>query len=62
MVFVVVNEAVITLTFTWYSKKDCNLLQVFENYVKDATAKLSQKVEDLDDVRFVMAMLKEVSH
>lgn len=39
----------------------CNL-QVFENYVKDATAKLSRKVEDLEDVRFVMAMLKEVSH
>ncbi len=36
-------------------------MQVFENYVKDATAKLSRKVEDLEDVRFVMAMLKEVS-
>ena len=37
-------------------------MQVFENYVKDATAKLSRKVEDLEDVRFVMAMLKEVRY
>jgi hypothetical protein len=35
-------------------------LQVFESYVKDTTSKLSRKVEDLEDVRFVMSVLKEV--
>lgn len=40
---------------------DLDVLQVFENYVKEATARLSRKVEDLEDVRFVMAMLIEVS-
>ena len=37
------------------------MIQVFENYVKEATARLNRKVEDLEDVRFVMAMLIEVS-
>jgi len=35
-------------------------VQVFESYVKDTTSKLSRKVEDLEDVRFVMSVLKEV--
>ena len=36
------------------------LLQAFEDYLKDASTKLGRKVEDLEDVRFVMSMLKEV--
>ena len=35
-------------------------VQTFEAYVKETTAKLSRKVEDLEDVRFVMSVLKEV--
>lgn len=35
--------------------------QAFEGYVKDMSTKLSRRVEDLEDVRFVMSILKEVS-
>lgn len=35
-------------------------MQVFDSYVKDMTNKLNRKVEDLEDVRFVMSVLKEV--
>ena len=35
-------------------------MQKFEGYVKETNAKLSRKVEDLEDVRFVMSVLKEV--
>ena len=37
-------------------------VQVFESYVNDTTSKLSRKVEDLEDVRFVMSVLKEVDN
>ena len=35
-------------------------LKVFETYVKDTKQKLARQVEDLEDVRYVMAVLKEV--
>lgn len=35
-------------------------LQAFDQYLRDVTAKLSRKVEDLDDVRCVMGVLREV--
>ena len=35
-------------------------LQAFEAYVKETMSKLGRKVEDLEDVRFVMSVLKEV--
>lgn len=35
-------------------------LQAFETYVKDTTAKLSRKISDLEDVHFIMPVLKEV--
>ncbi len=35
-------------------------LQAFETYVKDTKQKLARQVEDLEDVRYVMAVLKEV--
>ena len=34
--------------------------QAFDTYVRDTTAKLQRKVEDLEDVRNVMGILKEV--
>ena len=38
----------------------CILLQAFESYVKDTTAKLGRKISDLEDVHFIMPVLKEV--
>ena len=35
-------------------------VQVFETYGKDTTAKLSRKIADLEDVHFIMPVLKEV--
>ena len=35
-------------------------VQAFDGYVRDTTAKLQRKVEDLEDVRNVMGILKEV--
>ena len=35
-------------------------MQAFDGYVRDTTAKLTRKVEDLEDVRSVMGILKEV--
>ena len=35
-------------------------LQALQVYMKDAMASLNRKVADLDDVRLVMATLKEV--
>lgn len=35
-------------------------MQAFDGYVRDTTAKLQRKVEDLEDVRNVMGILKEV--
>ena len=36
-------------------------MQAFDTYIRDTTAKLNRKVEDLEDVRVLMAALKEVS-
>jgi hypothetical protein len=38
----------------------CAGSQTFDTYMRDTTLKLNRKVEDLEDVRFVMAVLKEV--
>eukprot|EP00884_Botryococcus_braunii_P007425 jgi/Botrbrau1/16684/Bobra.0317s0002.1 len=35
-------------------------LKAFDAYMRDTTLKLNRKIEDLEDVRFVMAVLKEV--
>jgi hypothetical protein len=35
-------------------------LQAFDQYLRDVTVKLNRKVEDLDDVRYVMGVLREV--
>lgn len=35
-------------------------MQAFDTYIRDTTVKLNRKVEDLEDVRVVMAALKEV--
>ena len=37
------------------------MLQAFDSYIRDTTVKLNRKVEDLEDVRVLMAALKEVS-
>ena len=34
--------------------------QAFDGYVRDTTAKLQRKVEDLEDVRNTMGILREV--
>lgn len=36
-------------------------LKGFDQYMRDTTLKLNRKVEDLEDVRFIMGVLKEVS-
>lgn len=36
------------------------LPQAFDAYMRDTTLKLNRKVEDLEDVRFIMNCLKEV--
>lgn len=36
-------------------------LKAFDQYMRDTTLKLNRKVEDLEDVRFIMGVLKEVS-
>ena len=35
-------------------------LKAFDQYMRDTTLKLNRKVEDLEDVRFLMGVLKEV--
>ena len=35
-------------------------LKGFDQYMRDTTLKLNRKVEDLEDVRFIMGVLKEV--
>ena len=35
-------------------------LKAFDQYMRDTTIKLNRKVEDLEDVRFLMGVLKEV--
>ena len=35
-------------------------LKAFDQYMRDTTLKLNRKVEDLEDVRFIMGVLKEV--
>lgn len=35
-------------------------LQVFDNYVRDTTMKLSRSVDDLEDVRTIMYVLRDV--
>lgn len=35
-------------------------LKAFDQYMRDTTLKLNRKVEDLEDVRFLMGILKEV--
>ena len=34
--------------------------QAFDTYMRDTTAKLSRKIEDLEDVHAIMPILKEV--
>ncbi len=38
----------------------CCVPQAFDQYLRDVTVKLNRKVEDLDDVRHVMGVLREV--
>ncbi len=35
-------------------------LKTFDSYIRDTTLKLNRKIEDLEDVRGIMAVLKEV--
>ncbi len=35
-------------------------LKAFDSYIRDTTLKLNRKIEDLEDVRGIMAVLKEV--
>lgn len=37
-------------------------LKAFDQYMRDTTLKLNRKVEDLEDVRFIMGVLKEVQN
>ena len=36
------------------------LVQVFDAWMRDALTKLARKVEDLEDVKFLMAVLQKV--
>ena len=42
-------------------KQGSEELKTFDQYMRDTTLKLNRKVEDLEDVRFIMGVLKEVS-
>lgn len=41
-------------------KQGSEELKAFDQYMRDTTLKLNRKVEDLEDVRFIMGVLKEV--
>ncbi len=41
-------------------KQGSEELKTFDAYMRDTTLKLNRKVEDLEDVRFIMGVLKEV--
>ena len=41
-------------------KQGSEELKTFDQYMRDTTLKLNRKVEDLEDVRFIMGVLKEV--
>ena len=38
----------------------CARTQAFDTYMRDTTAKLGRKIEDLEDVHAIMPVLKEV--
>ena len=42
-------------------KQGSEELKNFDQYMRDTTLKLNRKVEDLEDVRFIMGVLKEVT-
>ncbi len=42
-------------------KQGSEELKTFDAYMRDTTLKLNRKVEDLEDVRFIMGVLKEVT-
>lgn len=43
-------------------KQGSEELKAFDQYMRDTTLKLNRKVEDLEDVRFIMGVLKEVEY
>ena len=43
-------------------KQGSEELKAFDQYMRDTTLKLNRKVEDLEDVRFIMGVLKEVTY
>lgn len=43
-------------------KQGSEELKAFDQYMRDTTLKLNRKVEDLEDVRFIMGVLKEVTN
>ena len=44
----------------WVLPQGSEDLKAFDQYMRDTTLKLNRKVEDLEDVRFIMGCLKEV--